>query len=949
MGLSKVIRFSVGAAGLILLFALTSSAQFNHPELKWKVIETSHFLIHYHQGEQNFALQAASVAENIYQKLTSEIGYCPRKKIPLIIKNSDDETGGYTSVFTNKIVIQAQSDPLQSSGNLSWMQEVIGHELTHYISFSAIDESIIPIRKAMANLTLPMWFIEGLAQYLGEEWHPLKQMVVYEEAREKKIMSEGELGSFYFFDGWGRMSGYYQSDSLVRYIFETYGKGKIPRIFEDLRNQSLLRVVGMIDITGGGGALYPLPRFINFNQSLKKVIGKDSLQLYREWRKWLTKKSKGKEDELLKNPLIKWGRRAQCPVFSPGGEYLAFASNKDYDYAIFDLYLMNIDTKKIRKLAKGINPYFSFSPDGNSIIYSKTGFYPPKRSFISDLYQINLITGKTKRITFGERAFHPVFSPSGNEILFVKKEGGNSNLYLLSLSTGKITPLTMDKDGITQNFSPCFSPDGKTIAFVRSEKGKRNLYLLKIKEKDIFPLTQDSADERCPAFSPDGERIIFICDKSDEGKTNERSFNLWSLELKTGKMIKHTRVRGGIFDPAISADGKKIALSCYENQNFLIYIFPYGEIISHQFLIESEKKKGESTRKKKEVIAYIKRKARPVEKRIYPYHPRLNLNYIFPWFLISQEGSYFSLESYASDILEKHNLVCRAYFSSSTQYDIFYFNRSFEPTIWIDIYQTEGVSSFKGESFSTNSCGQAAGIYFPLNDKISIGLEYQQEKIKTHLFTSNLQLVPWEGNIKAVKGEIGYFNFNPVREPVLLPWGKELQIGAEWASKQIGSELGYLNISAYLKDYWRLSKNKVLALRLTGKKIETYSNKPCLVFSLKEWGELRGYPQEFLDSRAGENFLLGSLEYRFDLKRRWGGSSSFYFDTINVALFLDAGATWRKGEKLKESDVCKDVGAEFRLRMLPFGKYPLIMRFGVAWPLDYDRIGRFFIGFGGIF
>ncbi|MFQ6067070.1 MAG: hypothetical protein ACE5K3_07315, partial [bacterium] len=52
-------------------------AEFNHPELRWKVIETPHFLIHYHQGEETFARASARIAEEIYPGVTSDLGYQP--------------------------------------------------------------------------------------------------------------------------------------------------------------------------------------------------------------------------------------------------------------------------------------------------------------------------------------------------------------------------------------------------------------------------------------------------------------------------------------------------------------------------------------------------------------------------------------------------------------------------------------------------------------------------------------------------------------------------------------------------------------------------------------------------------------------------------------------------------------------------------------------------------
>lgn len=937
---------------LTTLFSPNAIAEFNHPELKWEVIETVHFLIHYHQNEENFARRTAQIAENLYQKLTSYIGYHPDKKIPVVIKNYNDETGGYTSIFANKIVIQAQSDPLRSSGSLSWVKEVMGHELTHYISFAAIDESIVPWRKAMANLTIPMWFIEGLAQYLGEEWHSLKDMTVGDQAREDKIMSEGELGAFYFFEGWGRMSGYYQSDSFIRYIFNTYGKDKIPKIFDNLREQPLLRLIGTIGTAGG--ALYPVPRFINFNQALKKTIGKDSLQLYKEWKDWVIgkyQKEKDKTVSFLKQPLIHFGERAQCPVFSPDGNYIAFISNKGYDFAIFDLYLFNLSTKRVKKLATGVNPYFSFSPDGNFIVYSKTKFYPPENRFLSDLYKIEISTSRVKRLTYGKRAFQPVFSPGGDRVLFVKKEGGNSNLHLLNLKKGETTFLTRDKDGFTQNFSPQFSPDGERVVLVRSVRGKKDLYLLTLEDKKLHPLTQDEAEDRNPFFSPDGEKVIFISTRPISQKVSQGTFNLWSLKLENGKLTGHTRVEGGIFDPAVSPDGKKIAFSGYKKGIFSIYLFPFQQIISQKFSPQEKKEQKKTTTSgKKEIIAQITPKKKPLNTKTYPYHPRLKLHYIFPWFSTTDAGSYLSMEFYASDALEKHTLLGQAYFSKNTQYEVLYANRSFTPTTWIDMYYTEERLTFGTKSYPVQSTGQAAGVYYPLSDKLLFEGLYSQKELNTYLFNPELEPVPWEGTIRAIKGQISYSNLKPVREPQTLPWGEQIRIGVEWSGEEIDSDLDYLTWDALVKKYWRTSPNTSFALKLAGRRIENKGKEqPHLIFSLEEGKDLRGYPQSFLDSIAGENLLLGSVEYRFRLKKRSGGSSSFYLDSIGGTLFFDGGATWKEKKKLEESNIYKDAGAELRLRMLPFGKYPLIMRLGVAWPFDYDERGKFFISVGGVF
>jgi len=905
---------------LIISFAEPSAAQFNHPELFWKVLKTPHFLIHYHQNEEVFAQEVANAAEEVYPHITSDLGYEPVTKTSIVIENYNDATGGYTSTLTGKIVIQAQSDPTFTSGNLSWAREVIAHEFTHVVTFAAVEESLIPMRRLMANLVLPMWFVEGLAEYEGEEWHSLKEMTVGDEAREKKIMSEGDLGAFYFFEGWGRTAGYYQSESFIRYIVQTYGKDRIARILNHLRNQSLFQLVGEVSLTTGEMSFYPLPRSISFNRALVDVIGKNSSALYTEWRSWIMdkyKKGEVAQDSLFtpEKLLTSQGRKNRHPIFSPSGDQIAFTSNRGYDYAIFDLYLMDLKDKKVRKLVKGVNPFISFSPDGRKIVYSKTTFYPPKRAFLSDLYSVDIKKGSETRLTFGLRASQPTFSPDGEKIAFVKNEGGNSNLYLLDLNTRDAFPLTNDYDGLTQNFSPAFSPDGEKIAFTSFRKRQRDIYLLKLKDKLITPLTLDKADDRSPVFSPEGSEIYFTSDREDG------IFNLYSINLKTGKMKRYTRVDGGVFEPAISLNGKSIALSAYGEERFSLYLLLLEKLKAKT--VPSQIKEG------KEVIAEYKGEERKIGYPSLSYRPRLKLHYILPWFSISDGHSYFSLEGYASDVLEKHNLYLSTLLGQDILYDLGYVNRQLEPTLWAELYKLTGIN------------GGRMGLSYLLNDKQAVGMSFRTEEWDTSLWYG--QSDSWQGRVNSLTLDWEYANMTPTPDPDLNPRGMRASLEAEYSGKDIGSDLEYTYYQADWRGYKYLGEKNNFALRILGERIENREGTAKeLEVVLGGMSGLRGYPEDY----PGENLFLSSLEYRFLLSKRMGGSSSLYIDRLGGALFFDIGDAWTDDVDI---DLKKDLGMEFRLKILPFCKYSLILRLGIAWPLDYDKTGRVFFTIGGVF
>ena len=60
--------------------SLSGQAKYNHPELEWFTFETEHFNIHYHNGTERSAREAATVAETIFPKITQFYDFIPEDK-----------------------------------------------------------------------------------------------------------------------------------------------------------------------------------------------------------------------------------------------------------------------------------------------------------------------------------------------------------------------------------------------------------------------------------------------------------------------------------------------------------------------------------------------------------------------------------------------------------------------------------------------------------------------------------------------------------------------------------------------------------------------------------------------------------------------------------------------------------------------------------------------------
>ena len=123
--------------GLSLLCSGKIGAQ-NHPELDWRVFETAHFRVLYHQGLEHAASRAAQIAEEAYGPITQLYGYEPSERVRIVLKDYDDYANGAAFFYHDTIEIWTTSldHDYELRGTTDWLRNVITHEFTHIISLS---------------------------------------------------------------------------------------------------------------------------------------------------------------------------------------------------------------------------------------------------------------------------------------------------------------------------------------------------------------------------------------------------------------------------------------------------------------------------------------------------------------------------------------------------------------------------------------------------------------------------------------------------------------------------------------------------------------------------------------------------------------------------------------------------------------------------------------------
>src|SRR5215510_10639449 len=79
-------------------------------------------------------------------------------------------------------------------------------------------------------------------------------------------------------------------------------------------------------------------------------------------------------------------------------------------------------------------PGLSVSPDGRSVVFNLVGH----------LFRLPVSGGVATQLTFGPYYdSEPVFSPDGSRIAFVSnRDGSDGNIFVLEISTGKVTQVT---------------------------------------------------------------------------------------------------------------------------------------------------------------------------------------------------------------------------------------------------------------------------------------------------------------------------------------------------------------------------------------------------------------------------------------------------------------------------------------------------------------------------
>ncbi len=596
---------------LLFLLAPAAKAQ-NHPELLWQVLETEHFRVLYHEGLETAAGKAAEVAEEVYAPITGLYGYQPGSKVRIVLKDYDDSANGAAYFFQDTIEIwtTALEHDYELRGSTDWLSNVITHEFTHIVSLGAARKGPqripalyvqyfgyqrekdrpdvltgFPDRLAsypIMTINVPHWFSEGVAQHQQyDRWDSHRDMILRTAVLNHELLSIDDMGVFGK-RGFGNEFVYDHGFALVRYIADTYGEQKLAELARAASGWTVL----------------------DFGGAIEQVLGISAEELHLHWRSTMHERYTAQVGSLGKlregEELAGTGFSNMWPEFSPDGKKLAFLSSLKRHYGSHSLVIRDLESEEDEIVVPRVSTSsISWSANGRKLLFVRKDAADKYGSRQADIYELDLddrevglvpellatvpgiLSGysieRLRRISTGLRSFYPRYSPDGNWIAFVRNQGTNNNLGLLSADGEEIRYLTEIEDG-TQLYTPRWSPDGRLLVFSIGRDGRRDIGMVEVAniQRQLLASTEPvaldppgielivntTATDRDPVFTRDGKGVLFASDING-------IFNIYRIDLRTRDVSQLTNVKGGALAPTEGLGGD-VAFVAYNAEGYRI-------------------------------------------------------------------------------------------------------------------------------------------------------------------------------------------------------------------------------------------------------------------------------------------------------------------------------------------------------------------------------------------
>jgi hypothetical protein len=406
-----------------------SRVQYHRDFDDWSMYETRNYITYWYGEGRNIAQAALQMAELDFEDIQDLLEHRINDKIEIIVytdltdlkqSNIGSEeafvnTGGQTKIYGNKMFVYFNGD------HTDLRRQIREGTATVFLNTMLFGSNLQEIVQNSVSLDLPVWFKEGLIEYVGENWNTeaddrLRDIFLREEYKD--------------FEDFAAEDPVLAGHSLWYFIGQNYGRATVSNLLY------LTRINRNIE----SGFLY--------------VLGSTFERTTESWQLYFQERYKGELRDVAgpeSEPLSIRNRR-DIPYtqlkLSPDGKTLAYVTNEIGKYKV---YLYDLETGKRGKVFKlGYRnqlqatdynyPLLAWSPSGMelAILYEKRDVIYLSR------YDLATKKEETEELAPQYQRVHSMEYLNNFQLVFSATVRGYSDIYLYFIRTRDSRRLTND-------------------------------------------------------------------------------------------------------------------------------------------------------------------------------------------------------------------------------------------------------------------------------------------------------------------------------------------------------------------------------------------------------------------------------------------------------------------------------------------------------------------------
>jgi len=546
--------------------------------------------LYFYASEIESARRALPAIESAYRRLVEDFHYLPSKRIPYILYATQRELQT-TNVFqvTESVLGVTSPQDLKMTvpyfGDHGRFLEVSTHEMVHQFTIQKL-EDIGPDDATPTIYVLPLWFIEGIAEYYTKGGiDPETDLFLRDLVWNPDPPKGYEVLAFADDRHRGYVPTYKLGQARVAFVAETYGREKI---------QGFLDNAYLVDEGSGG----PAGMERAFESLVKHVLGEPVEEVDAKWRAWLKRRYyaawlSARQESSQLDEVRGLPAEPEDFVATPDGSVLlARTLDRKRGRVALHLFDRKAPRRAVRVAIDGVPGCESLHPieqrtlaiNDRLLAFSaqdgagdrlwvrpwKRGAAPKKLKGPLPL-ELGPLREVPAQPADGQRFIQitdPTFSPDGARIAFVGVAGdGRRDVYVVPLAGGTARRLT---DDYWAERDLAWGPDGILLASDATEHGRANLFRLDPEKGGTTRLTTGPWNDRHPRPLPDG-KVLF---------TSEAAGKPDAWILSGGFVTRRTDFATGVRAPTFTEGERSLLFGTFEGGVFRILQLPKALLIS---------------------------------------------------------------------------------------------------------------------------------------------------------------------------------------------------------------------------------------------------------------------------------------------------------------------------------------------------------------------------------